>query len=264
MMKIAMIQMNIESGAIEHNRQHGLQLTEKAAAAGAEVIVLPELWTSGYSLRQVESFAEKEDGPTLRGLKRIAQQYNITIVGGSIAYRRDGAVYNHIPVFNGKGALTDYQKVHLFSLFKESRFFQSGDKLCLFSIGDWKVGVAICYDLRFPEMFRTLKLKGASVIFVPAEWPSIRGANWQVLAQARAVENQLFICAVNCVGQHKGQPFYGHSLLVGPDGTILAEGDDTEQILYGEVDQTAILQAEASMTVLQDRRPELYEGVEKR
>lgn len=256
-MKVAMVQMEVISGEIDRNREHGFALTREAAKQ-AEVIILPELWTSGYSLRQVADFAEPEEGPTIQGLKNIATEFGVTIIGGSIAFRRGSAVYNGVCVVTPEGVVADYQKVHLFSLFKESRFFESGQSLCLFPVGEEQAGVAICYDLRFPEMFRRLKLQGASIIFVPAEWPQVRGANWQVLVQARAVENQLFMCAVNCVGAHKGQPFYGHSLLVGPDGTVLVEGDDREAILYGEVNFADILQAEQSMTILEDRRPELY------
>ena len=256
-MKIAMIQMKVISGNLEQNRRHGLELTELAAET-ADVIVLPELWTSGYSLRQVAAFAETDTGPTLQGLREIARKKQVIIISGSIAYRQENDVYNGLFVVTPEGILADYQKVHLFSLFNEGDFFAAGQKLCLFDLDGQKAGAAICYDLRFPELFRKLALQGASIIFVPAEWPTARGDNWRVLVQARAVENQIFICAVNCVGQHKNLPFFGHSLLVGPDGTIITEGDDQENIFYGEVDFTAVDKARNSMAILADRREELY------
>lgn len=256
-MKIAMIQMKVISGNIEQNRRHGLELTELAADT-ADVIVLPEMWTSGYSLRQVAAFAETEAGPTLQGLMKIARNKQVVIVGGSFAYRQSSAVYNGLFVVTKDGILADYQKIHLFSMFNEGAFFAAGEKLCLFALDGKIAGTAICYDLRFPEIFRSLALQGASIIFVPAEWPTVRGDHWRVLVQARAIENQIFICAVNCVGHHKNQPFFGHSMLVGPDGTIIAEGDDQENILYGEVDFTAVDKSRGSMAILADRRGELY------
>jgi omega-amidase len=256
-MKIAMVQMKVISGNLEQNRQHGLELTELAAET-ADVIVLPELWTSGYSLRQVAAFAETDTGPTLQGLIKIARNKQVIIISGSFAYRQVNDVYNGLFVVTPEGLLADYQKVHLFSMFKEGDFFAAGQKLCCFDLAGQKAGAAICYDLRFPELFRSLALQGVSMIFVPAEWPTARGDNWRVLVQARAVENQIFICAVNCVGQHKNQPFFGHSLLVGPDGTIITEGDDQENIFYGEVDFTAVGKARGSMAILADRREDLY------
>lgn len=256
-MKIAMVQMNVISGNIEQNRRHGLELTELAAET-ADVIVLPELWTSGYSLRQVAEFAEPATGPTLQGLRDIARNKQVVIIGGSFAYRQASSVYNGLFVITKEGVLADYQKVHLFSMFNEEDFFAAGQKLCLFDLAGQTAGAAICYDLRFPELFRSLALQGATIIFVPAEWPTARGENWRVLVQARAVENQIFICAVNCVGHHKNKPFFGHSLLVGPDGTIVTEGDEQENIFYGEVDFTAVDKTRCSMTILADRREDLY------
>jgi predicted amidohydrolase len=256
-MKIAMVQMNVVSGNIEQNRRHGVELT-RLAAETADVIVLPELWTSGYSLRQVAAFAETEAGPTLQGLLAIARNKAVVIIGGSFAYRQGSNVYNGLFVVTKDGIVADYQKIHLFSMFNEGDFFAAGQKFCLFDLAGQTAGAAICYDLRFPEIFRSLALQGASIIFVPAEWPTARGDNWRVLVQARAIENQIFICAVNCVGQHKNQPFFGHSLLVGPDGTIVTEGDAQENIFYGEVDFTAVDKVRRSMTILTDRRGDLY------
>jgi omega-amidase len=257
MMKLALVQLNVVSGAVEQNREHGLELTALAAET-ADVIVLPELWTTGYSLRHVGDFAETEAGPTLEGLKKIAQKNDVMIVGGSLAYRKDNHIYNGLFVVNAEGIVATYQKVHLFSMFNEGNFFSAGQKLCLFDLAGHKAGAAICYDLRFPELFRSLALQGSSLIFVPAEWPTARGDNWRVLVQARAVENQVFICAVNCVGQHKNHPFFGHSLLVGPDGTIIVEGDNKEDILYGDIDFQFIAEVRRSMDIFADRRGDLY------
>lgn len=256
-MKIALVQLNVVSGDVEQNRKRGLELVALAAET-ADVIVLPELWTSGYSLSHVGDFAETEAGPTLDGLQKIACKNNVMIVSGSLAYRKETNIYNGLFVVTAEGIVADYQKVHLFSMFNESKFFSAGQKLCLFELAGHTAGAAICYDLRFPELFRSLALQGASLIFVPAEWPTARGNNWRVLVQARAVENQVFICAVNCVGQHKNRPFFGHSLLVGPDGTILVEGDDKENILYGDIDFQFVSEVRRSMDIFADRRVDLY------
>ena len=119
-------------------------------------------------------------------------------------------------------------------------------------------GASICYDLRFPELYRRLALKGAKVIFVPAEWPEARGDVWRLLLQARAVENQTYICGVNCVGTFKDDTFYGHSMIVAPNGKILVEGGSEEEILRGEIDLGLIENLRKKLNALDDVRPEIF------
>lgn len=259
-MKVALIQMKVTAGDVEGNRERAFRLVEKAAdKEKAEVIILPEIWTTGYALRDIESWAEDVTGPTIFGLSYISRKYSVHIITGSIPVRRDGQIFNGASVIAPNGEIIDeYQKIHLFSMMKEERFFTPGARRSVFSINGVKAGLAICYDLRFPELFRSLAIEGAEVIFVPAEWPATRGEHWRLLNQTRALENQVFICAINCSGEHKGQPFYGHSMVVAPTGEVLAEGDSEEAIICCELDVSLVGKTRQAMSVWQDRRPELY------
>ncbi len=258
-MKVAMIQMEVIPGAIEQNRSHGLELARQVANQ-ADVLVFPEVWTTGYSLGNIEEKAEHIDGPTISQLREVAQKYHVNVIAGSIPLKLVDKIYNAAVIIDTKGdVIAHYEKMHLFSFTNEARFFSSGQGLCQFELNQVPSGIAICYDLRFPEIFRMMALQGAKVIYLPAEWPTVRNENWRVLCQARAIENQLFICAVNCVGDFKGNPFYGHSLLIAPSGKILAEGTDEEQIVIADIDMQIFDKVRNSMSVFADRRSELYQ-----
>lgn len=257
-MKIALVQMTVVAGDVAANRSRGLAMAEEAAAQ-AELIVLPEVWTTGYALRQVETLAEDETGPTVSALREMARKHSVTIVAGSLPLRRDGLIYNSSVVVGPQGELAaSYDKIHLFSMTGEERFFAPGKRRVTFSHGGLTAGLAICYELRFPELFRALTLDGAQAIFMPAEWPTARVEHWRTLTRARAIENQVYICAVNCVGEHRGSPFCGQSLLIGPTGEIVADGGAEEGIVYGEIQPEAVAEARSNMQVWQDRRPEAY------
>ncbi len=144
------------------------------------------------------------------------------------------------------------------SFLGEDRFFAPGRQRSVFGIDGTTAGLAVCYDLRFPELFRALASDGARIVFLPAEWPAGRARNWRVLNQARAIDNQIYICAVNCVGRHKEIDFYGHSMVVAPDGDILAEGGEDEDIIYCEVDPAMVGTVRAGWNVWADRRPDVY------
>jgi predicted amidohydrolase len=257
-MKIAMLQMQVIAGDIEGNTNKGLTLVNEAADK-ADVIILPEIWTTGYALKNVARTAETIDGPLITRLTGIARNNNVNIIAGSVPLRQNSRIYNSAVIIDRQGnRITSYEKVHLFSMYGEERFFAQGTKLGLVSLDGMTVGVGICYDLRFPELFRSLALQGAQAVFVPAEWPAARGHHWRTLVQARAIENHMYICAVNCVGEHKGSPFYGHSLLVDPEGVIVAEGGDHETIIYAELDPARVAEARKGMLSFADRRPDIY------
>ncbi|WP_312202271.1 carbon-nitrogen family hydrolase [Anaerospora hongkongensis] len=257
-MKVALIQMQVTAGDVAGNRARGLAMAREAAQK-AEVIVLPEIWTVGYALKNIDQWAEDQAGPTITALQQIAVDAQATIITGSLPYRKDGQIYNGAFVINPAGEIVgDYQKVHLFNLMGEQRFFAPGNKRCTFPLQQTTAGLTICYDLRFPELYRATTQDGATIIFVPAEWPASRGSHWRTLLQARAIENQIYICAVNCVGQHRDNVFYGHSMIISPTGDIIAEGTETEAIIYGEIDIDVVEQVRKSMSVWPDRRPELY------
>ncbi len=257
-MKIALIQMEIVAGDVASNRSRGLSMAREAASQ-ADIIVLPEIWTTGYALRDVDQWAEDQTSPTITALQELARHTNTTIISGSIPFRCKERIFNGAFVINRAGEIiADYQKIHLFNLMNEQRFFAAGSKRCVFALQDTTAGLAICYDLRFPELFRSMTMDGAKIIFLPSEWPESRGGHWRILAQARAIENQVYICAVNCVGKHRNNVFYGHSMLIAPNGDIIVEGSGQEAILYGLIDLDQVTIMREQMSVWQDRQPELY------
>ena len=257
-MRIAMIQMEVKAGDVEENRHRGLTLARQAALQ-AEVLVLPEIWTTGYRLKDLDSWAEEAEGPLLNSLKQIARQHAVWIITGSVPLRRDQGVYNTMLAISPDGVVVaQYDKVHMFSLYGEEKYFQPGNKHALFSLSGTKAGMAICYDIRFPELFRLLAVDGAEIVFVAAEWPQVRSDHWRLLNQSRALENQIYVVAVNCVGEHKGLTFHGHSLVISPEGVILAEGSDKEEIVVADIDLTLVSRARQAMTIWADRRPDLY------
>jgi len=257
-MKVALVQMTVVAGDVEGNRRRGVEMV-RTAAKQAEVIVLPEIWTTGYSLKNLDKWAEEENGPTVSELAAVARSAQVTVIAGSIPHKHLGQIYNSVFVINRAGELvSDYQKLHMCSIFNEELFFVPGKRRTVFSIDGVTGGVAVCYDLRFPELFRDMVLDGARVIFVPAEWPTVRGNHWRVLNQARAIDNQVFICAANCVGKHRDMEFYGHSMVIAPDGEIIAEAAGEENIIYCEFDPARVDTVRAGLKVWNDRRPDMY------
>jgi predicted amidohydrolase len=258
-MHIAMIQMKVDAGNVKGNIDHVFSLLEKAVAGGGKILVLPEMWTTGYALRRLADMVTRPGDDLLERLSRFARDNQVVIHGGSIPYEIDGHIYNSTFVFGSDGEeIASYRKLHLFSLLSEPDHFTAGSSIETFSLGSEIAGLSICYDLRFPELYRAMAMAGASIIFVPAEWPESRGVPWRVLNQARAIENQVYICAVNCVGSYKDNEFYGHSMFVAPDGTIIAEGGSEETILQVTYEQSVLNRTRTGMAVWKDRRSDIY------
>lgn len=251
--------MHIKEKDYKGNKQHGLELLQKVRK-DTLVAVMPEVWTTGYSLGALRKECEEEGSELLRDIANIAREKDMFIIAGSVPYRRnDGKIYNTSFVFSKDGSIiAEYDKLHMFSLYNEEKFFRPGNKKTLFSLDGVDAGLAICYDVRFPQLFRAMALNGVEIVFLPAEWPEVRGHIWRLLVQARAVECQMYMCAVNCTGNFKDDVFYGHSMLVGPTGEIIAEGTYDEDILYATADTAAVKKARATISVLKDGREELY------
>lgn len=257
-MKLALIQMEIAEKNREGNIAHALSLLEEATP-GRDIAVLPEIWTTGYSLGKLSKEHELIDGHALTAVRAIAQKNSCAIVAGSVPLKKeDGRIYNSSIIIDKNGEIVFcYSKVHLFKMFNEERFFAAGDNFGVYELNGITCGSSICYDLRFPELYRHLSILGAKIIFVPAEWPEPRGYVWELLNQARAMENNNFIVAVNCVGSFRGEPFHGHSMVVGPSGEILVKGGANEEILYCDIDLAAIDKVRSKINVFNDIRQEL-------
>jgi omega-amidase len=256
--RVALVQMEIALGQPEVNRQRAVALVREAAQ-GADLVLLPEMWTTGYCLPELSGHLADRDGePTGAFLADLARECSIYLAG-SVAVERDGKVYNLATLYGPDGQLrAEYAKVHLVPMMDEPRYLTPGDQLALADMDGVAAGLAICYDLRFPELFRTLALRGAAVMLVLAEWPASRLHHWRTLVQARAIENQCYILACNRVGSDGQNDFPGHSMIVDPWGTVLAEGGEDEAILRGHLDLAMVADVRLRVPVFRDRRPDLY------
>ena len=258
-MKIACIQMNIAFGEPEKNYQAVEKYVIEAAKASADTIVLPEMWNSGYALIQLEHLADENGDKTKKFLASLAKDHHVNIVGGSVATRRNAGFYNTMYVANRQGEIiAEYDKAHLFKLMDEHLFMNEGQSGNLFELDGTKCGGVICYDLRFPEWIRTHVLGGAKIMFIPAEWPKQRDDHWQLLLQARAIENQCFVVAVNRVGQDPNNEFTGHSMVIAPWGELLLSNQTAEGIYYAQIDLNEVERVRKTIPVFQDRRTDLY------
>lgn len=255
-LRVAALQFNIQLGDVEANLALARTGIEKAAAAGARLVVLPEMWSSGYDYRHLAELAGRTP-EVLERLCDLSRAHNLVIVG-SLAEPHGEHVCNSAWVIDGGEIAGQYRKLHLFSPMGEDRFLDAGDKTLVVDTSAGRLGVAICYDLRFPELFRRMALDGAEIVCLPAEWPKPRQEHWRTLLRARAIENQLFVAASNCCGVQGKLDFFGMSLLVAPRGEILAEAGETDELIVADFDFTDMDDYRRAIPCWHDRRAEVY------
>lgn len=259
-MKLACIQMDVRLGEAEENLAHAAALCEEAAARGADLLLLPETMNLGFFPRENLAALADPDGERVREFfSALAKRLRVNIAAGSAVTKRGGRVYNTAYVFDREGELAaSYDKTHLFTPMGEHEYFTPGEALCTFTLDGVKCGLIICYDLRFPELTRSLALKGIELLLVPAEWPAVRIAHWQTLNRARAIENQIFLACCNGCGTAGETVYGGHAAIYDPWGEVLAQGGAGEEIILADCDFTVKDQIRNSINVFRDRRPELY------
>lgn len=258
-MKIACVQMNIAFGEPEANYTAIEKYVKEAAEAKTDIIVFPEMWNTGYALDRLENLADRNGEKTKQLLIHLATKYKIHIVGGSVATKKEDVFFNTMYVVDRNGKIVgEYDKAHLFKLMDEHLYMKAGERANVFNLDDVTCGGIICYDLRFPEWIRTHTLGGAKIMFIPAQWPKGRIDHWQLLLQARAIENQCYVVAVNRVGHDPNNEFNGHSMVIAPWGEILLNNEESEGIFYAEIDLQEVERVRKTIPVFQDRRPELY------
>jgi len=258
--KVAMLQMDIAFGQPEQNVESVRRLADVLARGeSVDAVILPELWDTGYDLERLGEIADSQGKRAHSVLKEVAQKLNCHFIGGSIAEKRAGQVYNTTYTYDRHGQLAGtYSKVHLFRLMKEDQYMSAGDQPGILHLDDQCVASLICYDIRFPEWIRLHALRGAKVLFVSAQWPHPRLDHWRQLLIARAIENQMYVVACNRVGEGGGNMFCGHSLVVNPWGEIVAEGMQQEEIVRAELDLSLVDEVRSRIPVYDDRRPRLY------
>lgn len=258
-MRIACVQLNIAFGNHKENFRKVEEKIRKAAMLNAEIVVLPEMWNTGYDLTNLEEIADVNGEETKNLLTRLAKELHIHIIGGSVSTKKDNQFFNTMYTVNNTGELiAEYDKAHLFKLMDEHLYLAAGSNKNIFTLNDVEMGGVICYDLRFPEWFRVHSLAGAKVIFVPAQWPSTRVDHWKILLQARAIENQCYIVAVNRVGDDPNNSFNGNSMVIAPWGEALWVGADEETIGLVDINIEEVDEVRKRIPVFKDRRVDIY------
>ena len=265
--RITMIQALLRGSAEERGARVG-ELVGQAAAQGTDLVTLPEIWNGPYQQDMFPSFAEPRFGPSWQLLSNLAAQYGIWLSGGSIAEREDGKVYNTAYVFDRSGReVARHRKMHLFDInvtggqhFMESKTLSAGSQVTVFDTEYCKMGLCICYDARFPELFRLMVDGGAKLILVPAAFNMTTGpAHWELLFRQRAVDNQVF-----CVGTSPARDeaasyrAWGHSIVTDPWGRVVTQLEEGEALRTVELDLELADQIRAQLPLLAHRRKDVY------
>ncbi|WP_335869508.1 carbon-nitrogen family hydrolase [Bacillus sp. 2205SS5-2] len=224
-----------------------------------DVVVLPELWSTGYDLSRLDEIADDEGQKTQAFLSTLAKKYHTNIVSGSIAKKSGNETFNTMYVFDRNGLCQgEYSKTHLFQLMNEHLYLSPGQHKGDFTIEGQACAGFICYDLRFPEWIRKHTVSGAEVLFIVAEWPLVRLAHWRTLLISRAIENQCYVVACNRTGTDPKNKFAGHSMIVDPWGEVVVEAGTEPIQMSGDIHLGKVSEARKKIPLFQDRRPELY------
>ncbi len=272
MSRLVVAALQMQSGTDkQRNLSTAEALVDEAVERGAGVIALPEYFNFGGAPQLQRENAEPIPGPSVDRLREKARTARVYLVGGSLAERVEekGRVFNTSVVIDPQGDITaKYSKIHLFDVdisslmvMNEADTFEPGDSIVAAETGYGVVGLTICYDLRFPELYRALALEGARIIFVISSFMASTGkAHWEPLLRARAIENQVFIVAPNQIGPVAGTNLarYGHSAIVDPWGSVLSEASDRDGVVTAEIDFDYLNTVRSQLPSLAGRRPEVY------
>ena len=265
-MKLAVLQLRTETD-YEATMDKAHRMLLEAAETGCDAAVLPEMFACPYDRAYFKEFAARGHRETVAALSAWAKDCEMLLIGGSVPEAEDGLLYNTSFVFDEKGKqLARHRKVHLFDVdlpgmrFKESATFTPGRDVTTFETRFGTMGLAVCFDLRFPELFRAMAVRGAKVIFLPAQFNLTTGpAHWELSLRSRAVDNECFVvgaAAARCEGF--SYECWGHSTVVDPLGTVLKSCDEREQILYASLDLDRIDEVRAQLPTFLHLRRDVY------
>ena len=265
-LKLAICQIRTERDRAE-TMEKAARMVRDAAENGAEIVVLPEMYNTPYSPDGFREAAALGHEDSVRQMSAWARENRILLVGGSIPEIEDGRMYNSCFIFDAEGRqIARHRKVHLFEIdvpgmrFSEKKNFTEGRDVTTFETPWGTMGAAVCFDVRFPELFRAMARRGARVIFVPAQFNLRTGPNhWEMSMRARAVDNELFIVAASAA-RYEGFHYecWGHSLVVDPFGVVLCQADEKEQILYAEIDLARVDEVRAQLPTFLHLREDVY------
>ena len=268
-LRVACVQF-CASGSKAENLERMEPLVARAAATGADLVLLPEKWNGIGTHEILLDVAEPLDsGETVGAMSVWAKRHGITLVGGSIVERREGRekLSNTCVVFDPEGEIAaTYRKIHMFDVevgghvYRESDSEEPGESPMSCEVEGWRLGLTVCYDLRFPELYRILAVEGAELVTVPAAFTLYTGKDhWELLLRTRAVENQCFVAAANQWGVHEGgKASYGRSSIVDPWGVVLAQAPDEDSVISAELDRAHMERIRRSLPSLANRQPTAY------
>ena len=229
----------------------------EAQLAQGTLLLLPEMFATGFSMN-ADSIAEAVDGPTAQFVAKLARENGLYVLAGLVikSDERSSQPRNEALLFNPSGQqLCRYAKVHRFSFAGEHEHYAAGATPVSCTIEGWKVQPTICYDLRFPELFRASNVRGAELICVIANWPAARDSHWLALLKARAIENQAYVAAVNRCGRDPNGEYSGHSQIITPRGEVIEDAGEVEGVIQAELDLEEVREYRAKFPALNDVRP---------
>ena len=260
-MKVTCIQMDMVFAQSQENFSRATRLIEQAMLGAPDVLVLPETWNTGFFPKENLADLCDNDGAQVKAqIGALAKEYHVNIVAGSVANVREGKVYNTAYVFDREGnCIASYDKTHLFTPMGEDNYFTPGDHLCRFTLDGVQCGLIICYDVRFPELTRSLTVPGLDMLFVVSQWPKVRTFHLRSLTTARAIENQMFVICCNSCGTAGETVYGGNSAIIDPWGETVALAGEMEQLLSADCDLEILTNIRSTIPVFRDRRPELYD-----
>ncbi len=257
MIRAAIIQFDVRRGDVEWNLATVKRRISALEKEGMQLILLPEMWSTGFANERLKGLSETTSR-VLRDLSGLSRRLHVTIIG-SLPEKREDRVFNTAYVVDSDGTVAGvYRKVHLFSPTGEDRYFTPGRKAVVSKTSLGPIGLMICYDLRFPELCRSLALSGATMVAVVAEWPAERVAHWEVLLKARAIENQVFILGANRCGKDGDLVYAGHSRIISPYGEVMARAGKGPATVSAAIDLGAVERTRKHIPCLQERMPEAY------
>lgn len=267
--KISLAQISCKIGEKKENLKKIKQKTKKAKEKGTDLIIFPELSLTGYTLRdRVYELAETIPGPSTTFLEQLAKKTGIHLVVGmpEISEKTTATIYNTAVLIGPEGIIGKYHKMYLpnHSVFEEKRYFRPGYHPATFETKMGRIGLTICYDVFFPEVFRLTRLKGAQLIICISASPATRKKFFEILTTARAIENTSFIAYINLVGIENGLQFWGGSRLIGPNGEVLTKAKyEEEDLVTGEINYADIKPVETFVPLLKDLRPGIFDRLKE-
>lgn len=264
--RIALIQMAVTQSKV-HNLERAAFFIGNAKLKGAQLVVLPEMFNCPYSSLYFSDFSETLNGESLQTISSLAKEHSIWIVAGSIPELTAEGLFNTCCVFNPEGECVGvHRKLHLFDMdvpgkitFKESNTFIAGDSLTVIPTPFGNIGILICYDIRFPEVFRLLADRHVDIVVIPAAFNTTTGPlHWELLGRCRAVDNQMFVLMCGPAQNSDHFNAYGHSMVINPYGEIIQSLSGKEGLLIADLDLSQLDQVRESMPFLKHRRKDLY------